>query len=110
MVQGHRSEWPRIPDRDQPRATRVRWPASNHDALREKVIEDLTRSDGLRLKPYRDSAGKLTIGVGRNLDDNGISEAEARLLLARDVDDAWRDLDDNCPWWGRMPERHGQLC
>ena len=78
--------------------------ASNHDSLREKVIEDLTRSDGLRLKPYRDSAGKLTIGVGRNLDDNGISEAEARLLLARDVDDAWRDLDDNCPWWGRMPE------
>ena len=68
--------------------------------LREKVIEDLTRSDGLRLKPYRDSAGKLTIGVGRNLDDNGISEAEARLLLARDVDDAWRDLNDHCPWWG----------
>ena len=78
--------------------------ASNHDSLREKVIEDLTRSDGLRLKPYRDSAGKLTIGVGRNLDDNGISEAEARLLLARGVDGAWRDLDDHCPWWGRMPE------
>ena len=69
-----------------------------------KVIEALVRDEGLELKPYRDSVGKLTIGVGRNLDDKGVSEAEARMLLARDVDDAWRDLDNNCPWWTAMPE------
>ena len=39
------------------------------------------RHEGLRLKPYRDTAGKLTIGVGRNLDDVGVSEAEAFALL-----------------------------
>ena len=76
----------------------------NHDSLREKVIEALVRDEGLELKPYRDSVGKLTVGVGRNLDDKGISEAEARMLLANDVDDAWRDLDNNCPWWTAMPE------
>ncbi|MDX8408920.1 MAG: glycoside hydrolase family protein [Mariprofundales bacterium] len=43
------------------------------------------RHEGLRLKPYQDTVGKLTIGVGRNLDDVGISEEEARYLLANDL-------------------------
>ena len=41
--------------------------------------------EGLRLKPYRCTAGKLTIGFGRNLDDNGISEAEAYTMLNNDL-------------------------
>lgn len=40
--------------------------------------------EGLRLKPYRCTAGKLTIGYGRNLDDVGISKTEADLLFERD--------------------------
>ena len=40
--------------------------------------------EGLRLKPYRCTAGKLTIGYGRNLDDVGISQAEADMLFERD--------------------------
>lgn len=48
----------------------------------------LIRHEGLRLKPYKDSVGKLTIGVGRNLDDVGISEAEAMFLLDHDIDAA----------------------
>lgn len=50
-------------------------------SLRDQLI----RHEGLRLKPYRDSVGKLTIGVGRNLDDSGISEAEALHLLDNDI-------------------------
>ena len=50
------------------------------------MIEKMLISDeGLRLKPYRCTAGKLTIGIGRNLDDVGISEAEAKLLLMNDI-------------------------
>jgi lysozyme len=50
------------------------------------VIRDLLiRHEGLRLKAYRCSAGKLTIGCGRNLDDNGITEAEALHLLDNDI-------------------------
>ena len=45
----------------------------------------LVRHEGLRLKPYLDSVGKLTIGVGRNLDDNGITEPEAMYLLRGDI-------------------------
>ena len=45
----------------------------------------LLRDEGLRLKPYRDSVGKLTIGCGRNLDDVGIGMDEANLLLTNDI-------------------------
>lgn len=37
------------------------------------------------MKPYKDTEGKLTIGSGRNLDDVGISESEALMLLANDI-------------------------
>ncbi len=36
--------------------------------LLERMKEQLVRHEGLRLKPYRCPAGKLTIGIGRNLD------------------------------------------
>ena len=38
--------------------------------------------EGRRAFPYRDSVGKLTIGVGRNLSDRGLSEGEIDQLLA----------------------------
>jgi lysozyme len=47
--------------------------------------EQLERDEGLRLKPYTDTVGKLTIGIGRNLTDIGISEDEAHYLLAADI-------------------------
>jgi len=50
-----------------------------------RVLQDLVRYEGLRLKPYRCTSNKLTIGYGRNLDDNGISIQEANLLLFSDV-------------------------
>jgi lysozyme len=53
-----------------------------------RLEEVLKRHEGLRLKPYRDTVGKLTIGIGRNLDDVGISEHEAEVLLGNDVNRA----------------------
>jgi lysozyme len=44
----------------------------------------------MRLKPYRDTEGYLTIGVGRNLDAKGISESEAMTLFQSDMADAAR--------------------
>jgi lysozyme len=51
----------------------------------DNITENLIRHEGLRLKPYRCTSGKLTIGVGRNLDDNGITEEEAMYLLSHDI-------------------------
>jgi len=49
------------------------------------VIDDIKRDEGLRLTPYLCTADKLTIGYGRNLEGNGITEQEADYLLANDV-------------------------
>lgn len=51
----------------------------------EKLREELIRDEGFELMPYRCSSGKLTIGVGRNLTDCGISPAEARFMFANDL-------------------------
>jgi lysozyme len=54
-------------------------------ALLQKVTDQLLRHEGLKLKPYRCPAGKLTIGVGRNIEANGISQKEAFVLLENDI-------------------------
>lgn len=66
----------------------------------------LIQHEGLRLKPYTDTEGKLTIGVGRNLTDVGISKSEAMLLLHHDIERTQTGLDSKIPWWRSMsPER-----
>lgn len=65
----------------------------------EMLVGELKRDEGMRLKPYHDTVGKLTIGIGRNLDDNGISEDEARFLLTNDIASVCNDLDRTLPWW-----------
>lgn len=59
----------------------------------------LLRDEGLSLKPYRDSVGKLTIGIGRNLDDVGISEEEALVFLDHDIHKVTVQVADNLPWY-----------
>lgn len=60
--------------------------------------EQLIRDEGLRLKPYRDTVGKLTIGVGRNLDDEGITQAEAEIMEDNDIDTHTSSLRTALPW------------
>ncbi len=65
--------------------------------LLERIKEQLVRHEGLRLKPYRCTAGKLTIGIGRNLDDCGISQTEAYVLLENDIQNCEKQLVDEIP-------------
>jgi lysozyme len=53
---------------------------------RDALKLDLMRDEGVRLRPYTDTVGKLTIGCGRNLSDRGISHDEAQFLLENDMD------------------------
>lgn len=67
----------------------------------KKTRTMFVRDEGLKLKPYRCTAGKLTIGIGRNLDDVGISETEAYLLLEPDLaraDSACRRIFGDVQW------------
>jgi len=64
----------------------------------------LVRDEGLRTRPYRCTAGKLTIGVGRNLDAVGITPAEAMAMLDNDIKTVATQLDAKLPWWRNLDE------
>lgn len=66
------------------------------------IIAQLQRDEGLRLLPYRDKAGKLTIGYGRNLDAEGISRAEADYMLQSDVINFGTTLKKVLPWFEHL--------
>lgn len=57
---------------------------TEHDRLMMRQL--ITKHEGVRLKPYMDTRGKWTIGIGRNLSDVGISRTEADLLFEADLD------------------------
>ena len=63
-----------------------------------QLVEQLKRHEGLRLKPYQCTAGKLTIGIGRNIEDIGISESEAEMLLSNDIQRVVTQLKETFPW------------
>lgn len=65
--------------------------------LMDRIKEQLVRHEGLRLKPYRCTAGKLTIGIGRNLDDCGISQSEAYVMLINDIMNCEKQLQAKIP-------------
>ena len=78
---------------------------TDYTALNETALKsDLMRDEGVRLKPYRCTAGKLTIGVGRNLDDVGLSAGEVATLLDSDIARVVGELDQALPWWHQMSE------
>ena len=73
------------------------------------LIEQIKRHEGLRLKVYRCPAGKLTIGYGRNLEDNGIREEEADYLLINDLRFVEDSLAKRLAFWDDMPKRVQQV-
>jgi lysozyme len=71
---------------------------------RDRLREDLIRDEGLRAKPYRCPAGKLTIGVGHNIEDNGLPAPIIEALLDHDIATSATELDRAIPWWRTLPE------
>lgn len=70
----------------------------------EGLRKDLIAEEGIRLKPYLCPAGKLTLGVGRNLDDVGITEDEAMMMLDNDIERVKGQLAKALPWLETKPQ------
>lgn len=64
----------------------------------------LLKHEGLRLMPYRCTSGKLTIGCGRNLEDSGISKAEAMMMLENDIERATYYARSSFEWFSGLNE------
>jgi lysozyme len=69
-----------------------------------RLIRQLRLHEGERLKPYPCTAGKLTIGVGRNLEDRGITAQEAAYLLSNDITSTQAALLKALPWVGTLDD------
>jgi len=63
------------------------------------LFDLIVRHEGIRLKPYKDSLGNITIGVGRNLDGVGITENEAMILLFNDIRTSIQEAEKNFKWY-----------
>ena len=68
------------------------------------IITLLKLHEGVKLKPYRCPTGYLTIGIGRNLDANGISHEEAELMLENDIQAATTALKRNVSFFTNLSE------
>ncbi len=66
---------------------------------RNRLAAQLRIDEGERKKPYLDSVGKTTIGVGRNLTDVGLFPDEIEYLLQHDITRAENELRTNLPWY-----------
>jgi len=73
----------------------------------DKIKDMMIRHEGLRLTPYRCTVNKLTLGVGRNIEDVGITKEEALFLLNNDINlcvtDLW-DIFNEIDEFSEIPE------
>ena len=89
------------------------------DMNMDAIISELELDEGVRLSPYRCTAGFLTIGVGRNLDTNKltaeelafvghncrtkpITKEQSDYLLKNDIEKVCADLMKFLPWWAYL--------
>src|SRR4051812_26301467 len=70
----------------------------------------LIRHEGMRLKPYLDSKGKITLAVGRNIEECGITTDEALLLLDNDIKRVLNEAG-TLPWFEHLGDaRKDAVC
>ena len=65
----------------------------------QKLTDQLIRHAGMKLQLYKCPANKWTIGVGRNLEDRGVTEEEARFLLSNDISISVDELQRTFNWF-----------
>lgn len=73
------------------------------DLFMTPMLEMITRHEGKQLMPYEDTEGILTIGVGHNLRDRGISESVCDLMLEEDIQSATADAH-SFRWFSSLNE------
>jgi len=65
----------------------------------KNLIKTVKRHEGFRAKPYKDTEGNLTVGYGRSLNTNPMSESEAEFLMLNDLNKSYMLLQQY--WWFR---------
>ena len=76
--------------------------------LSRQIRDDLRRHEGVRHKPYRDSLGVLTIGIGRNL-ERGLSKEEIEYLFLCDIANVQNQVTKLAVWPKLSDDRRAVL-
>ena len=74
---------------------------------RNRLLKRIEKHEGYRQFVYLCPAGKLTLGIGRNVDEDGgkgISRAEAKVLLSNDVDVFADQLSLTYAWFNYLDD------
>lgn len=69
-----------------------------------RLVKMLTLHEGYRRFPYRDTVGKLTVGIGINLDDTGLYLDEAEAVLEIRLARVATELERRLPWIDQLDE------
>jgi lysozyme len=72
--------------------------------IRQKLKNLLVQHESYRQFPYSDTTGHLTIGIGRNLTDRGVSTTEAFALLDEDIVYFTSKLNHYLPFFADLSE------
>lgn len=72
------------------------------DDEKETLKSQLRYDEGFSGTAYRDTAGILTVGYGRNLDIRGITRDEAEFLLENDATRVAAEVEERIPWVYQM--------
>ena len=80
--------------------------------IEEKIKQMLVRHEGMMCHLYQCNANppRWTIGIGRNLQDVGITEDEAMYLLNNDIKKVTEGLTKNWGVWQTLPEGARLVC
>lgn len=73
-----------------------------NDLLFQLAKRGLEIHEGRKHKVYFCPTGKLTIGVGRNLEDKGVSDAEIDAMLRNDIKQCIETLSNRLVFWDRL--------
>ncbi len=78
----------------------------DRDLIKKRLID----FEGMVLKSYTCPTGYTSVGVGRNLETNGITEEEAMYLLNNDISSVIKKLDKHWIAWRKLPITAQYVC
>lgn len=73
----------------------------------DKLLAMLKRHEGVESHAYECSEGKITVGVGRNIDQKGgmgLSDDEIDYLLQNDIERVIKELSSEYSWFNSLDD------
>ena len=71
----------------------------------QRLRQQLIKHEGIEYKLYTCTSLKTSIGVGRNIQDRGISHETAMQMLDEDIDICINELQQTLSYWNDLPSR-----